>query len=113
MKLKQRWFEFNNARFLIKSLDPWRVLDLNDRRKRAEIDDERIQRVLFLSSLVRWEGIENDEKFASEEKFIALFKDSEIREFVLEKAAGLLNEHVRTLEKALQTPFIKGSPLKS
>ncbi len=114
-----KWFDFSDdgkISFLIRPMDPGNIRDLAEKRKRGELDDEGMKKELFCSVFLSSIGIENIGAFSQEEQLQALFNDVEVRDFVLQKATGLLEERILKIEKVqtfLEQMLLKLGKLKS
>jgi hypothetical protein len=111
-----QWFRLGKARFLIRPPDPGVILFLNEKRKRDELSDEGMQKEIFSSVLIKWEGMGNGGAFPRAKQLDALFDDLEIRAFVLGKAMELLEVETRELENAcisIERNLLKSGRLKS
>jgi hypothetical protein len=111
-----RWFEFGKASFLIRRPDPGVILFLNEKRKRNELTGEEMQKEVFSSILLKWEGIAGAETFPRTKQMDALFSDLEIRNFVLSNGMKLLEEETKELEAAcvaIERNLLKSGRLKS
>lgn len=114
-----KWFDFGDGgriSFLIRPMNPKKILDSAEKRRMGEFDDEGMRKELFCSVFVTSVGVENCGAFSREEQLGALFNDQEIQNFVLMKSAELLEQKALELEKAhtfLEQTFLKSGRLKS
>jgi hypothetical protein len=92
------------------------ILFLNEKRKRDELTGDEMQKEIFSSVLLKWEGIAGREAFPRTKQMDALFSDLEIRNFVLSSGMKLLEEETEKLEAAcavIERNLLKSGRLKS
>jgi hypothetical protein len=97
--MESKWFSFMGGKFLVKSLDPVQILALRDQVDREEITQNEAMQELFKSSLIGFKDIEVGKKISRKEKIQALFRNPEIRNFVLWMAYNMLSAEADRMEK--------------
>lgn len=83
----------------MKSLDPVQILALRDQVDRGEITQNEAMQELFKASLIGFKDIPSEKKISRKKKVQALFRDPEIKNFVLWMAYNLLSSEADRLEK--------------
>ena len=96
-----RWFDYpGGIALLIRPIDGGRVLDLDEKRKRNELNNEQMLEELFRDSLLEWDGIAAGSN--REEGLKVLFDDLKIRDFVLRQATSMFEQETKVLKEVIQ-----------
>jgi len=97
--MKSEWFNFMGGKFLVKSLDPVQILALDDQVNKGKISRDGALQELFKASLIGFKDIPRGEKISQRKKVQALFRDPEVRNFILWMGYNLLNSEADRMEK--------------
>jgi hypothetical protein len=97
--MKSEWFKFMGASFLVKALNASQILALRDQVDKGKITQGEALQELFKSSLIGFKDIPGGKKISRQKKIEELFRDPEIRNFVLWMGYNLLTSEVEKMEK--------------
>ena len=97
--MKSEWFNFMGGKFLVKSLDPVQILALDDQVHKGKISRDGALQELFKASLIGFKDIPGGKGMSRQKKVQALFRDPEVRNFVLWMGYNLLGSETDRMEK--------------
>lgn len=97
-----RWFKFGSGEFLVRGLNPYEILEIDEQIKSGELTEEKALGELFKSAIVGFRGIGGGLLISRRKKISALCADPEVRSFVLQKAMEILEGETAEREKILK-----------